>query len=252
MKYLLLKHYQRRPGPTVDFPPMDQWTPDEINAHIQFMRDFAARLEETGEFVDGQALAPDGALVPLRRRGQAARRRRPVRRDQGADRGLDDHRRRLLGARLELAGELSAAPGPGGEPIHEWLEVRPFLTDVRRPTERRWTSSSLREPRPAGDRCPRPARSRLRVGRGRRPGGARRGLADLAGRPAAGPEGLARHRRLAQVPRRHPLRVVPRAPARRRSSSSRAQGPTETPTTRCTLYFLCAHPSLSAPRRRSR
>lgn len=29
---------------------------------------------------------------------------------------------------LELAGELSAAPGAGGRPIHEWLEVRPFLT----------------------------------------------------------------------------------------------------------------------------
>ena len=29
---------------------------------------------------------------------------------------------------IELAGELSSAPGANGEPIHEWLEVRPFLT----------------------------------------------------------------------------------------------------------------------------
>jgi hypothetical protein len=29
----------------VDFAPMDQWTPDEVDAHVQFMRDFAARLE---------------------------------------------------------------------------------------------------------------------------------------------------------------------------------------------------------------
>ncbi len=28
---------------------------------------------------------------------------------------------------IELAGELSAAPGDGGRPIHEWLELRPFL-----------------------------------------------------------------------------------------------------------------------------
>ena len=28
---------------------------------------------------------------------------------------------------IELAGELSSAPGAGGRPIHEWLEVRPFL-----------------------------------------------------------------------------------------------------------------------------
>jgi hypothetical protein len=36
---------------------------------------------------------------------------------------------------LELAGELSAAPGPGGEPIHEWLEVRPFLSGSPKFTE---------------------------------------------------------------------------------------------------------------------
>ena len=28
---------------------------------------------------------------------------------------------------VELAGQLSAAPGANGEPIHEWLEVRPFM-----------------------------------------------------------------------------------------------------------------------------
>jgi hypothetical protein len=28
---------------------------------------------------------------------------------------------------IELAGELSSAPGAGGRPIHEWLEVRPFM-----------------------------------------------------------------------------------------------------------------------------
>ena len=62
-KYLLLKHYRGGPAPVVDFAPMDQWTPDEVDAHVRFMRDFAARLEETGEFVDTQALAPDGAFV---------------------------------------------------------------------------------------------------------------------------------------------------------------------------------------------
>jgi hypothetical protein len=29
---------------------------------------------------------------------------------------------------IELAGELSAAPGANSRPIHEWLELRPFLT----------------------------------------------------------------------------------------------------------------------------
>lgn len=44
MKYLLLKHYRGGPTPAVDFPPMDRWRPEEVDVHIQFMRDFAAGL----------------------------------------------------------------------------------------------------------------------------------------------------------------------------------------------------------------
>ena len=61
-KYLLLKHYRGGPAAVNDVP-MDQWTPEEISAHMQYMHDFAARLEATGEFVDGQALAPEGTWV---------------------------------------------------------------------------------------------------------------------------------------------------------------------------------------------
>src|SRR4028119_2495658 len=61
-KYLLLKHYRGGPTPVRDVP-MDQWAPEEISAHLQYMDDFAARLEGTGEFVDGQALAPEGTFV---------------------------------------------------------------------------------------------------------------------------------------------------------------------------------------------
>ena len=61
-KYLLLKHYRGAPAAGNDVP-MDQWTPDEVEAHFGFMRDFAARLELSGEIVDGQALSPEGAFV---------------------------------------------------------------------------------------------------------------------------------------------------------------------------------------------
>ncbi len=59
-KYLLLKHYRGAPAAVNDVP-MDQWTPEEISAHIQYMQDFAARLEKTGEFVDGQRSLPRGS-----------------------------------------------------------------------------------------------------------------------------------------------------------------------------------------------
>jgi len=61
-KYLLLKHYRGAPAAVNDVP-MDQWTPEEISAHMQYMQDWAARLEGTGEFVDGQALSPEGTFV---------------------------------------------------------------------------------------------------------------------------------------------------------------------------------------------
>jgi len=130
MKYLLLKHYRGGPTPVVDLDPMDRWTPDEVDAHIQYMRDFAARLEQTGEFVDGHALAPEGRFVRYDGEG-----RPPV-----VDGPFAETKDLIAGwmvidveswdRAVELAGELSAAPGPGGKPIHEWLEVRPFLTEV--------------------------------------------------------------------------------------------------------------------------
>ena len=61
-KYLLLKHYRGAPA-AVNNIPMDQWAPAEVEAHIKYMNDFAAKLEASGEFVDGQALAPEGAWV---------------------------------------------------------------------------------------------------------------------------------------------------------------------------------------------
>ena len=61
-KYLLLKHYRGAPAPENNIP-MDQWTPDEFETHVKFMHDFAARLQETGEFVNAEAVSPDGVWV---------------------------------------------------------------------------------------------------------------------------------------------------------------------------------------------
>ena len=46
-RYLLLKHYRGAPA-SVNDVPMDQWTPEALSAHVQYMQDFAARLEGTG------------------------------------------------------------------------------------------------------------------------------------------------------------------------------------------------------------
>jgi hypothetical protein len=125
-KYLLLKHYRGAP-PAVNDVPMADWTPEEVSDHIRFMNDFAARLEETGEFVDGQALAPEGLWVRYDGEGRPPVTDGPFAETKDLIAGwmvidVESHQRAL-----ELAGELSSAPGHGGRPIHEWLEVRPFL-----------------------------------------------------------------------------------------------------------------------------
>ena len=127
VKYLMLKHYTGGHAPAVDIPPIDQWTPDEVSAHFKFMDDFAERLEGTGEFVDGQALSPEGTWVRYDGEGKPPVTDGPFPETKELIAGwmmidVDSYERAL-----ELAGELSAAPGPGGEPIHEWLELRPLL-----------------------------------------------------------------------------------------------------------------------------
>ena len=125
-KYLLLKHYRGAPEP-VNNIPMDRWTPDEVSAHMQYMDDFATRLVGTGEFVDGQALRPEGTWVRYDGEGRPPVTDGPFAETKDLIAGwmvidVDSHERAV-----ELAGELSAAPGAGGRPIHEWLEVRPFF-----------------------------------------------------------------------------------------------------------------------------
>jgi hypothetical protein len=127
MKYLLLKHYRGAPAAVNDVP-MDQWTPQEVDAHMQFMNDFAARLEERGEFVDGQALAPEGAFVRYDGEGRPPVTDGPFAETKDLIAGWYVIDVESWDRAVELAGELSAAPGAGGKPIYEWLEVRPFLT----------------------------------------------------------------------------------------------------------------------------
>ncbi|WP_436533215.1 YciI family protein [Actinoplanes sp. HUAS TT8] len=126
-KYLLLKHYRGAPAPVNDVT-MDKWTPEEFNAHIRYMNDFAKKLVETGEFVGEQALAPEGTWVSYDGPGRPPVTDGPFAETKDLIAGwmiidVDSYERAL-----ELAGELSAAPGAGGRPIHEWLELRPFLT----------------------------------------------------------------------------------------------------------------------------
>src|SRR6201989_3091155 len=57
-KYLLLKHYRGGPEPHRAVPPIDQWAPEDVEAHVAFQHHVSELLEENGEYVDTRALAP--------------------------------------------------------------------------------------------------------------------------------------------------------------------------------------------------
>ncbi|CAN5623133.1 hypothetical protein BH23ACT6_BH23ACT6_12010 [soil metagenome] len=57
-KFLLLNHYRGGPEAHRPVPPMDQWAPEDVEAHMAFQAHVSQLLQDHGEYVDAQALTP--------------------------------------------------------------------------------------------------------------------------------------------------------------------------------------------------
>ena len=128
MKFLLLQHYGRVEG---DVPPMGEWAPEDVAAHIRFQKDLNAELRERGEFVEAQALTgPELAKIVLA--GDGA----PL----VTDGPFPESKELLAGWRmvdveseeraLEIASLASVGPGPGGVPLRQQIEVREVMGPI--------------------------------------------------------------------------------------------------------------------------
>jgi hypothetical protein len=127
MRFMLLQNY----GPVEsDCPPMAEWSPADIRAHIEFQQVLNRELVERGELVDAQGLAgpeqarrvvSDGAGVPVITDGPF-----PESKELLAGYRLVDVD--TAGRAIEIAAQASAAPGPGGVPIQQPIEVRQVLS----------------------------------------------------------------------------------------------------------------------------
>ncbi|MFC7488429.1 YciI family protein [Knoellia sp. CPCC 206453] len=127
-KYLLLKHYTGGPErqPQCDVP-MDQWTQQEVTDHINFMGHVAEVLTERGEFVDGQGLSPEGTFVRFDGEGKPPVTDGPFAETKDLIAGWMTIDVDSVERAHEVAAFLSSAPGPGGVPLEEWIEVRAFM-----------------------------------------------------------------------------------------------------------------------------
>jgi hypothetical protein len=133
MRFMLLQNYGEVES---DCPPMTEWTPEDIKAHIGFQQALNQELAERGELVDAQGLAgperarfvvSDGVGAPVITDGPY-----PESKELLAGYRLVDVE--TAGRAIEIAAQASAAPGSGGVPIRQPIEVRevmgaPVLTD---------------------------------------------------------------------------------------------------------------------------
>lgn len=127
MKYMLLMQFS---AATADFPLITEWEPEEVEAHIAFMRDTNVQLVKDGEFVEAQGLAfPDAAKVvrasadgtPLVTEGPF-----PETKEFLAGYWIVDCESEQRA--VEIAAHASTAPGPGGRPLNMPIEVRAVMS----------------------------------------------------------------------------------------------------------------------------
>ncbi|EHN11755.1 hypothetical protein PAI11_13760 [Patulibacter medicamentivorans] len=108
---------------------MDQWAPEDVEAHMAFQRQVIEMLEENGEYVGAEALTPTRTWVRYGGPGAA-----PVTTDGPLPETSDlvagwfmidvDSYERAL----EIAAYASSEPGPRGEPLYEWIDVREIMS----------------------------------------------------------------------------------------------------------------------------
>ncbi len=123
-RYLLAVNFE---GGAVD-TPMEEWKPEEIEAHLDYYRALHKELVASGELVESEVLAgPDLAKI-VTSDGLA-----PV----VTDGPFQEFKEWLAGYQivdvesearaLEIAARLSAVPGPDGIPLQQPIQVRQVM-----------------------------------------------------------------------------------------------------------------------------
>ena len=126
-KYLLIVDFQ----PGVAEAPMEDWQPEEVEAHLAYYGALNRELIATGELVQTEILAgpdltkivtSDGVTAPVVTDGPFQEFKEWVAGFQVFE--VDSEERAI-----EIAARLSAVPGPGGRPIQQPIQVRRVMED---------------------------------------------------------------------------------------------------------------------------
>jgi hypothetical protein len=124
MKYMLMMN-----TPSGDPYQIASWPPQDIKAHIAFMKSFAEKLSKSGELVAREGLAGPDQAKSVR----ADKDGKPI-----TDGVFPESKEFLAGYWIidvesperayEIAAQASAAPGRGGAPLNMAIEVRQVMS----------------------------------------------------------------------------------------------------------------------------
>jgi hypothetical protein len=125
MKFMLMMNAPR--GTSGEWNVMT-WKPDELKAHIEFMKGFARELASNGELVMAEGLADPGAAKLVRAKADGG---------YATDGPFAETKEFLAGFWIvdvdtreracEIAAAASLAPGPGGRPMYLPIELREVM-----------------------------------------------------------------------------------------------------------------------------
>lgn len=126
MKYILMMQFKIAGWDTGN---VTNWKPEDIQANADFLTRFRKELSETGEFVSTEGLGgPENSKVV---------RANPDGSSAVTDGPFPESKEFLAGFWIvdvetaerawEIAGQLSAIPGPGGKPANLPILVRPIM-----------------------------------------------------------------------------------------------------------------------------
>ena len=127
-KYLLAVNFE---GGVVD-TPMEEWKPEEVDAHLDYYRSIRDELLASGERVQSEVLAgpdlakivtSDGATAPVVTDGPFQEFKEWLAGFQIVD--VESEQRAI-----EIAAKLSAVPGPDGVALQQPIQVRQVMENA--------------------------------------------------------------------------------------------------------------------------
>jgi hypothetical protein len=127
MRFMLMQDYG---GVESDCAPMDEWTVDEVRAHIEFQQSLNRELEELGELIDAQGLAgpQDAKFVVYDGTGSPVVTDGPYPESKELLAGYRIVEVDSLERAIEIAARMSAAPAQDGAAIMQRIEVRQVMS----------------------------------------------------------------------------------------------------------------------------